>query len=278
MPSQLPNKYRVSPFLSTEHWTYTTQGLTSDGKSWYISNTRRVFRFDGDMTDKPSAVTGDDTDAAFWQGEYKHISTVDYWAAKDVIVGAVEHEDGTVGKAKPGYIAVWDKDLRLLAKAQLLSPTLQNDAPWCAINPVDQLLYLSKCRSETLPLTVEVFRPSFDGGVLSLVSLGERDLYGATGERVLGGSVQAGCFSPDGCLFLAVESYGVMGFDMTTGRQIAGFPIPLRREIENWWEYITGYFIAGAASEEFEGITFRDDGIYVMKSYYAGFATVLRAG
>lgn len=272
---QLPTAYRVSPFLSREHWTYTTQGFTHDGKSWFVSNTRRIFRFDGDLTERPSAVTGDDTDAAFWQGEFKHISGIDYWAAHDVIVGAVEHDDGDIGKAKPGYIAVWDKDLRLITKARLQSETLQNDAPWCAINPADQLLYMSKFHPDETALTLEAFKPEFDGFTLTLTSLGERPLY-SDGKPVLGSRVQAGCFTPEGHLYLAVESFGVMGFDLVTGHQVASIPIPLRRQVEHWWEYLAGYFIPGTASEELEGVVVREGGVYALKAFYAGFASVLR--
>lgn len=273
---ELIEKYRVSPFLSREHWTYTTQGLTSDGTDWYVSNTRHIFKLGDNLRGDPIAVTGADTDTAFWQGEYKHISAIDYWAAKDLIVGAVEHDNGDVGKAKPGYIAVWDRDLRLVAKAQMISETLQNDAPWCAVNPVDQLIYVSKCRPDIAPLTVESFKPVFDGRNLTLIPCGERRLYAANGEVILGSDIQAGCFSPDGQLYLALESFGVMRFDMNTGRRTASIPIPLKRNIDGWWEYISGYFSPGSATEEFEGITFRGDSVYVMKSFYAGFASVLR--
>ena len=147
-----------------------------------------------------------------------------------------------------------------------------NDAPWCAVNPVDGLLYTSPYLDGYASAYVDVYAfdtvegvPAFDSTFSSLLFLGSIKLYDEKGSSGVGDAelaallgvgeqsglyvkgIQGGAFSPRGHLFLAV-TYDVPEFgfvpELFGPPTIDEFGVPgprMVRGIQYWSGGIMGF-------------------------------------
>jgi hypothetical protein len=147
---------------------------------------------------------------------YCHFGDIDYY--KGFVFAPLEHDECGGPEHKPKILA-FDTDLRFLCSETLS----QGGAPWCAVNPVNGLLYSSNFDASELFVYRWDVRPG-SGLVLELV--GRVRLLTPDGRFPYTCQIQGGAFSAKGHLYLADQiGMGVRGFDMLTGRIAAHFEV-----------------------------------------------------
>jgi hypothetical protein len=206
------------PEDSAPGWTDNIQGVTSDDSHWFFTEeSEGMWKFplshdlDKDIEDRefPRAPVP----SPFDEVDSPHM-------------GDLDHFDGLLfvpfeGTSPRRIMMFRASDLQFLDSAPVGE---QSDAPWCAINPRNRLLYSSHFNTDHL----NVYRLSLIADTTSgIVGLDLNFLYNfelrdSAGDRLLVSRVQGGAFSPSGHLYLVsdTDSGGVLGFDMTTGRKM----------------------------------------------------------
>jgi hypothetical protein len=210
------------PEDSNPGWTNNIQGVAHDDSNWFFTQDVRLWRIplSHDLEEAIIPIFIDDN-----QFLNAPIPSSLEEAGGDHM-GDPDHHEGLLyvpleGTSPPRILIFQGSNLNFIDSAPL---TAQNDAPWCAINPLNGLLYSSPFNSDHLTVYKRLPIGNSHGGsiVLELEHLYDFPLFDSQGSPVSLLRIQGGAFSPSGHLYLVsdVDSGGVLGFDMTTGRKI----------------------------------------------------------
>jgi hypothetical protein len=190
--------------FENEDWTEECQGVTSDGKFWYISSNnnghwwfpggrkQRIYRFDRNM----ALMDQFDTYVA----GSNHLGDIDYYQGR--IYAALEEPIQV--------LMVSTSDFSTWSRASLRGPTggsaPQDHMSWCAINPWNGYLYSSQFDG-----VAEVFAydPAHEFTQVPAASIR---------LEIATDAVQGGCFSNNGHLYLSSNaSNDIRGFSALNG-------------------------------------------------------------
>ena len=211
------------PENSSPGWTNNIQGVTHDANHWFFTQADRLWKIPlshdlnqhVSQSDFPNAPIPN----ALRDAGGNHMGSLDFF--ENLLYVPLE------GTSPPSLLIFEAATLQFLGSGPLVQ---QNDAPWCAVNPRNRLLYTSHFNSKALfdsePLIV--YRPNIiadtSGGIIGADPefLYHFDLFGGNGGPIAPTRIQSGTFSPSGHFYLLsdVDDGGLMGFDMTTGRLI----------------------------------------------------------
>lgn len=199
------------PFDGSFEYTENIQGIAHDWGNWYITRERAAYKI---PVGRPLGAWGQYVAATGIPpalGAYTHMGDADFYNGRLY----VPMEGSTPA------IAVFDSNLNYITHAYIPGA---GDAPWCAINPVDGLLYLSSFDGVS---QVRKFRMDWSANTLTLTQVGAVDLKDSAGNPISLRRIQGGAFSPKGHLYLVMDvaGHGVKGFEVRSGRQYAEFPI-----------------------------------------------------
>lgn len=250
------------PNLSTLQWSHEAQGLTNDSNHWFITQKDRVWKFPvgHDLDEAPGkGVASSAIPQLLLDEELNHYGDLDFFQGHLYIPAAIypwkhipEEED-----RPPGRIALYNaQSLSFIAASETLT-TQGYSVGWCAVNPLNGLLYSShsaieaQYQSNFLYVYERTLTTDAKGKVngLNLTLLGNFKLWDENNSKFKISGIQGGVFSKQGHLYLVnhdsdLEKAGIYGFDMITGRKI------LYKKIE--------YSASKPTSEELEGITIWD--------------------
>lgn len=168
--------------FANEAWTEECQGLTSDGKSWFVSSNNADFR----------AIH------RFSLG-FKHLGSATFPSNLGSHIGAIDFHNGKIFAAlEPSLrVLMFDTGPSFLGFADLKRGTFDNlpqtSMPWCAINPWNGMLYSSNFDGVD---RVHAYDPARDFMFHESLVL--------EGSAVNG--VQGGVFSQNGHLYLASDA------------------------------------------------------------------------
>jgi hypothetical protein len=216
-------------------WHEELNGVTHDDENWYISQKGRLWRFPvrHDLnaqidTDRlPDGVAYYDIDdlaseagaESLGLGLYDHFGGIDYY--RNRVYVPLERVGWPFSHDFPPYLLEFSTDLKLL-RGGLITGQSDNYLGWCAVNPVDGLLYTSRAGYVDRDHGLRTFtRDTFE-------FQGEVILLNAAGAPISFGGIQGGVFSPNGNLYLSSDTYtasvhpglgGIVGFDMATRRR-----------------------------------------------------------
>ena len=136
------NKYDY-PHEKDFDWMSRLQGVTHDSEHWYFSSQWQLYKL---PVDHALEVEPDRLDSTGIPGElnqdghgWDHMGDIDFNAHDGLLYVPVE-------RAEPGssvwtpWLVVYDTNLTCVGWAQV-NVAHGNQAPWCAINPVNGLLY-----------------------------------------------------------------------------------------------------------------------------------------
>jgi len=205
------------PFKSSPGYTHRLQGVAHDSSHWYMTN-RAVLRKIPVQRDLGAPATSSISVGIPRQlAAYNHMGDLDYYDGRLYV--PLEGSAPAIG--------VFDADLHYVTHALL--PNAE-DAPWCAINPVDGHLYTSSFHNSV----VRKHRMTWSGNTLTLTQVASITLRDSAGEPLNLDRVQGGVFSARGHLYLVsdVAGQGIKGFDLETGRQQASIPVQFKRPHE----------------------------------------------
>lgn len=229
-------------------WHSNVQGATHDDDYWYITQQYRLWKFPISH-DLNESVDGGEPGVSYVDLDELGLSRYDHF-------GDLDHYDGKLyvpledlsGDATPAVGTFDARDLSFLGAWLLPHQASDKKAPWCAVNPVNGLLYTSSFWMNDQRGYLKMYRRRFDSTFNSFPFVGGLRLQSSCGGPITVNKVQGGVFSPNGNLYLVsdTEQGGILGFDAASGRQILHTPI----------DYDPG------TGEELEGITIwnLDDG------------------
>lgn len=204
--------------LRTRPWTYSVQGLATDGKHWFVSRApsrlrSRILKFDINFR-RISAQS-----IPISEGE--HLGDIDYF--QGLIYGPLE---------RTSKVIVFDTNLNIvkIRKLNRGNNTPQgNSFPWCAIHPWNGLLYSSKFDDATQILGYD---PKREFALVHRIELGK------TIDRVQGGVI-----SQQGHLFLTSDDLrgdaGIHVFSLLNGGYLGKRSIDIDRDNKEEVEGIT---------------------------------------
>lgn len=232
------------PANTGHDWTDQIDGVTSDGRYWYISTETRIWRvplsagLDRDLGDYPNI-------GIVWPG-FDHIGDIDYYAGDGRIYVALEQNKS--GNHMRG-VGILDRSLNNLG-----SYLLPNDnCSWVAVNPQDGYLYTAP----TFDTVSELRYYNRNNGVKH----GTLKLRDASDNLVSITRVQGGAFSSTGKLYMVSDARGdhsqggIWGFDvMRPGIATRVAHMAVNYE-ERWapWPWDDKY-----TGDELQGITILD--------------------
>jgi hypothetical protein len=199
------------PFDGAYEYTEDIQGVAHDAGNWYITRQYAAYKI---PVGRPLGASGQATAATGITaplGAYSHMGDADFYNGRLY----VPMEGSTPA------IAVFDSNLNYITHAFIPGAV---DAPWCAINPVDGLLYVSSFSNVS---QVRKFQMQWYGSALYLTQVGAVDLKDAYGNPLTLDRIQGGAFSPKGHLYLVMDvaGHGVKGFEVRSGRQYVNIPV-----------------------------------------------------
>jgi hypothetical protein len=179
-----------------EHWTEEVQGVTWDGHHFYFSandegkpgsHPRAIYRFLGG---------GNVETVLELDGNYgEHLGALDFFGGK--LYCAME-SPASVAKGVLEVDAGSGSVLTFTAlKNEHGGHSPQASMPWCAINPWNQLLYSSESADNAPTSFVRAYDPANDYRNVPAADI-HLDPHPAR-------TVQGGCFSPHGHLYLATD-------------------------------------------------------------------------
>ncbi|MGE5662006.1 MAG: hypothetical protein ACM3X1_07125 [Ignavibacteriales bacterium] len=234
----------------TFDWGNVGQGVANDGKNWFFSCEDALWKIPAHFDlgieideDTPSVIKKglDEDDMPYLVSKgVEHLGDLDYFKSKGQSKGQL-YVPAEGGK---GVIALFDAEtLNYIVSSDPLT-SQEGSVPWCAINPLNGLLYSSKFKDSYLSLCVYdravLSTTSPDKGIfrLELTFLGNFDLYDEDGNRIVINAIQGGVFSKNGHFYLVcdtahdkrdkgeVRNSGIYGFDMLTGRRVFHKVVP----------------------------------------------------
>ncbi|MBD1847400.1 hypothetical protein H6F89_29155 [Cyanobacteria bacterium FACHB-63] len=232
-------------------WTDKLQGVTHDLDHWYFAQQDRLRKVHV-THDLNQAING-------WVGipleGYNHFGDIDFY--EGLIYAPLEghHENFQL----PAVVAIFDQNLQCKGAARLTAQGASG--PWCAVNPLNGLLYSSVFNDAPDRIRLQVYQRSFDPR-FELKYVGTMDLFDEVGQPLILGGLQGAAFSKQGHFYLVVDTVptsaddpthrGIMGFDMITGRRIVHIPVDYRP----WKHFPVGGWVK---IQELEGITIWED-------------------
>lgn len=238
-------------------WTDKLQGVTHDDQHWYFTQQDRLWKIP--VTHDLHADLGDFASVGIPIPGYIHFGDIDFFNGH--IYVPLE------GDGQPATVVVFNQSLQY-KKSALLSAQ-GGSGPWCAINPVNGLLYSSTFNDTPDRILFQVYErieSTNDAGELvdfKLNHLGAMELFDETGDSFHLGGLQGAAFSRRGHLYLVVDTVmnsanedghrGIMGFDMLTGRRTVHRLVDYRP-----WKFFPRP-IGWVKIQELEGITIWED-------------------
>lgn len=229
-------KKRSEKRFRNKDWTEECQGVTSDGTHWYLSSNkcgwvfeperRAIYKFDSRMNLIADHKLGRFLESKFGnlKCEGVHIGDIDWWAGRIYIpvenpMGLIRLTDDFARTSKHGLVG------------HNGGRPPQSHFPWCAVNPLNGLLYSSDFDNVD---QVFAYAPGRDYKHVDTLKLSK------TTHRV-----QGGCFSPEGKLYLASDSsHDIRGFSSLTGSYLGSASIQVEekdQEVEGicYWKTTT---------------------------------------
>jgi hypothetical protein len=275
-PQLIEQKFEY-PSEGDPGWTNELNGVTNDGKNWFITQKDKLWKFplsfpldqDIDVDEPPAGVLSNGIpsqynyvlDNGFYF--YDHLGDLDFYQGKLYVALEGHSQDltdafRTLPNPQP-KIAVYDSNsLAFISAADVLGHKSDNvsSCAWCAINPLSGLLYTSD--STPSNNTLRVYRHYISpNGRFNLSFDGYFPLSGAPLQEISGG-----VFSKNGHLYLVtsraffseddaqVLNDGIFGFDMINGKEIVHHVVPYEATIDvGPWTF---------PKQELEGITILD--------------------
>jgi hypothetical protein len=242
---------RGYPVDREQGWSDELQGVSHDDDHWYISQRWKIWKIPF-VVDLDSQIEADDPSRGIRSVSlssrdlpgYNHFGDLDFWDGH-LYVG-VEDVDK---KMKKGLAVVFNaKDLSFAGAAVLTAQGI--DAPWCAVNKADGLLYSSnvdgvKCLyAYEQEVTARGLRVQFKNRL---------PLVRPNGRPFSLNSAQGGVFAEDGLFFLASND------DKTRGALVFRISPENKAVLVHHIKIDTD---SGTIGEEIEGLTFcdHDDG------------------
>lgn len=235
------------PVDREQGWSDQLQGVTNDDEHWFISQRWKIWKIPF-VVDLNSQIESDDpfrrihsvSLSALELPGYNHFGDLDYWEGH-LYVG-VEDVDN---KTKRGLAVVFKaSDLSFAGSAILSAQGI--DAPWCAVNKTDGLLYSSNVDGVDRLFAYEQ-EVTTEG--LKVRYKHHLPLVRSSGRPLSVKSAQGGVFTKDGLFFLASNDdkmRGVLVFRIFSGNKAV-----LVHHIEIDTD-------SGTLGEEIEGLTFYD--------------------
>jgi hypothetical protein len=206
------------PRESATGWSDNIQGVASTGSAWYFVQAQRGIWRIPVTHDLVEPLDGQHfkhvpVPAPFSEAEKRHLGDPDY--LDDFLFVPFE------GWQPKQILMFRASNLQFLGAAPVSE---QSDAPWCAINPRNRMIYSSHFDTDHLNVYKLSILANTSGAIVG-VELEFRynfELKDTDGSRLFVQRVQGGAFSPSGHLYLIsdVDEGGILGFDITTGRKI----------------------------------------------------------
>jgi hypothetical protein len=224
-------------------WSDNLQGVANDESNWFFTQDARLWKFpvEYDLNRKislPPFVSYKDIHKFLPKGVhmvgvpdqldgYNHFGDLDYYQG---YLFAPIYKKGS--KKTPYIIVFRASDLSYVSSAPI-----KPFAGWCAINPLNGLLYTSESEVRTHGSDYRIYRYEIDFDKLRAKRMDflkeyTRDRFSLSDEKgnpITLKSMQGGVFSKTGC-FYTVNGYcedtagsetGIMVFDSRTGRRIS---------------------------------------------------------
>lgn len=206
-------------------WSEEVQGVTHDGENWFFAqnpnDAPKLWKFpvghdldqDVEGSNPSSGISNVGLPPSL--SEYIHAGDIDYYDG---------HIYVPLQFGQPRKIAVYDaQSLDFIAAGDLEA---NGTAAWCAISPLNGLLYESKfyeSDESSSDTTVSVYQRHLKANGLTLTYQGEFELFDSNGSKIILKRIQGGAFSKNGHLYLVSDSKddnaGIYGFDMISGRK-----------------------------------------------------------
>ena len=206
---QLPQYLGNYPMDIEKDWTENLQGVTHDDEHWFFTRRQGILKFhvttDLDTDSGDAVVTRGMPDQLKQMG-YDHFGDPDhfYWNGVGYLFIPVE------GGRKDAILAVFRNDSELTYIGYTILTGQTTRAGWCAINPVDNLLYSSHNHIHTFSSPIYRYTVDFnalENNTVRITPLGGWGIWEESGGSLLPMEVkryiQGGTFSPDGWLYLA---------------------------------------------------------------------------
>jgi len=194
------------------YWTTASWKVTMDG----FKEESYIYKMQADHMSRKVLKEGVPSD--IWGNGWHHLSDPDYYKGY-LYVPIEKGKEEVPDRSLPPLILIYDEDLKFLGSAPLSFYDHENDrnmtsgGAWCAINPVNGLLYVSRGSgrgSQSNYSTLDVYEPILDvdaetqGAVFRLyyrhsVKLNFRGNWDAVTY------IQGGAFSPDGLFYYVMD-------------------------------------------------------------------------
>jgi hypothetical protein len=205
------------PQESAPGWSNNVQGVAISGSHWFFTQDEGIWRIpvthDLDEDVDEDRFVHVRVPSPFSEADSPHLGDPDHF--EDFLFVPLE------GWQPRQILMFRDSNLQFIGAAPVSE---QSDAPWCAINPRNRMLYSSHFDTDHLNVyKLSLIANTTDGVVgLELEFQYNFELKDSDGSRLLLHRVQGGAFSPSGHLYLIsdVGEGGLLGFDMTTGRKM----------------------------------------------------------
>lgn len=186
-------------------WSHEFQGLAHDHQDWYFFNKGAVMKFDRNY----QKIAEQGIPLPLQQQGYDHIGDGDYHDG--LLYAPLEHNNYI-----DPVILVFDASLNVVRSGKLTT-TRQQHAPWCAVHPWNGLVYTSEGDSVSTLYAYDAHTFSF---------IGHFRLYDANGQAETLNSIQGGCFSQNGRLYLASgNTDDIRCYSMLNGRLMGSMPV-----------------------------------------------------
>ena len=258
-------------------WSNRLQGVTHDDTNWYITQEHVFWIFpvardigaklanaitfpligsSNGVDEKDGKIIGLTLSQKLKGQGYYHLGDCDYFEGRVYV--PIE------GGPKPLVAPISVKGQQVVCRENdVIILTNQFEAPWCAFNPLNRLLYSSNFNVDHSGLSVYRVEKTFSGLESSLKGefVGTVPLFDQNSNSRTLQRVQGGVFSPLGHLYLVSDDgTGILGFDSLTGKQCAHIPVDYKPDLKGLKG--AGADIIGVGSEnsgeELEGITLWD--------------------
>ncbi|OPY90734.1 MAG: hypothetical protein A4E73_02361 [Syntrophaceae bacterium PtaU1.Bin231] len=201
-------------------WSDECQGVTHDEKHWYITQKGTLWKFpvtfnlnEGiSRTKREKGIWNVDIPRFLRDEGYNHFSHLDYYNGRLYV---------PLEGRQPCKIVVFEPERLNYVVEGDLDARIQDHAPWCAINPADNLLYTSNSDNNS---GLFLYRHEIKDGKLELRYARLLHLYDERGNPIKIHSVQGGAFSKKtGLLYISSDrgkDGGIFVFDPKTGIRV----------------------------------------------------------
>jgi hypothetical protein len=240
---------RTYPKDRENGWSDNLQGVTNDGNNWFFTQTKTLWKFPVTHDLNKKVTKSDPSKRILKVGipsdlvkkNYNHFGDLDYYKGYLFVPVTglkkkwvtIDDEKKLPEESKQKLIALETPPIISVFRASDLqyigSSPIEQEAGWCAINPLDGLLYTSKSEiSYDKPICL--YSVHIQGNNVWVTKIKDRQfrLYDESGKPLILKNMQGGAFSLNNCLYLTNGYYkgstketGIMVFNAQTGRRIA---------------------------------------------------------